>query len=224
MTYTITKYGQSCFLIDRGDRRLVIDPGSYALKDSGMTPDRWPEVLAVLVTHEHPDHASPALLRGLQDRFGCTIVTNKSCALKLGGEGIPASVVKPGQTMMVAGFEVRGVAQQHGDVPPTNAPGPEDLGFLVDRTFYHTGDSVPLGTMPRAEVLFVPVTGPQMSFTTARQMIATVRPRLAIPMHYSNQAKFPIDLAEVRRFAVSGVTVRFLDDGASLRWPDDVPA
>ncbi|MFD1538958.1 MBL fold metallo-hydrolase [Nonomuraea guangzhouensis] len=56
----ITHFGHACVLVS-GDRRLLLDPGTYA---TGFEDLR--DLDAVLVTHEHPDHLDtdriPALL------------------------------------------------------------------------------------------------------------------------------------------------------------------
>ena len=46
----LTKFGHACVRLEDGDRRLVIDPGTYTDAEalSGAT--------GVLVTHEHADH------------------------------------------------------------------------------------------------------------------------------------------------------------------------
>ncbi len=218
MTYTVTKYAQSCFLIRKDGMCCLIDPGRFVYERDGMKPSDWPKVDVVLITHEHPDHADTEGIRLLVDRDACPVITNASFAAQLASNGIPAQVIRPSENKHVHGFHVRGVAQKHG-VLSGGRPIPEDIGFVVDSTFYTPGDSVNNPDMPRVPVLFVPVAGPDMNFDTAREMIGIVKPALAIPMHYANTAKFPIDEKELRTFAVEGTKIQVLDDTESFDWP-----
>lgn len=215
----VTKYAQSCFLIEKGEQRCLIDPGNYVYENDGMKVEDWPRTDLLLVTHKHPDHAHQPYLKFLVERDSCQFYTNQSFAEELRAEGVAAGVLKPGQTIEHSGFSVRGVGQQHPDLPPDWQPGPEVVGFVVDDTFYTPGDSRSLPDLPQADVLFVPVIGPQMNFETARKMIEIVKPKLAIPMHYANIKKYPLSMDEVRAFRVSGVELLVLDDGASFTWP-----
>jgi L-ascorbate metabolism protein UlaG (beta-lactamase superfamily) len=208
-------------LIEKGDRRCLIDPGNFVEQNIGVEPEDWPKVDLLLVTHKHPDHAHRPYLKFLMERDDCPLYTNQSFAEELKTEGITAGVFKPGQTVEHASFSVRGVSQQHPDLPPDWKPGPEVVGFAVDDTFYTPGDSRTLPEMPQADVLFVPVIGPQMSIETARQMIEAVKPKLAIPMHYANVKKYPINMDELRAFHVAGTEVLVLEDKQSFTWPQE---
>ena len=56
----ITKYPQSCIVIENGSERLIIDPGS--LVNPKFTTESLLPVDAILITHEHQDHAAPVLI------------------------------------------------------------------------------------------------------------------------------------------------------------------
>jgi L-ascorbate metabolism protein UlaG (beta-lactamase superfamily) len=183
-----------------------------------IQPSDWPKINVILVTHEHADHAHIEGIKLLVERDACPVFTNSSFARQLQDQGVLARVISPGESVVAGEFTIRGVAQKHGKLP-SGLPEPEDVGFIIDDTFYTTGDSVPLPDMPNADVLFVPVSGPQMNFDTARTMIATVKPKLAIPMHYANVKKYPINIDELRAFQVSGTEVLVLEDTQSFSWP-----
>lgn len=221
MKYKVTKYAQSCFLIEKGEHALALDIGSYAVENNSMTANRWPKLDGVLITHKHFDHAHQPTLKALIKQQECPIFTNTSFADELQASGISTNVLKPGESSSVGDFTVLGVPQHHGDLPPDWQPGPECLGFVVDGTFYTPGDSLPLPSMPQAEVLFVPIVGPQMSFETAQKMIEIVKPKLAIPMHYANVQKYPIDKDELRAFQVEGTEILVLEDKQSFSWPQE---
>ncbi|MFH0829288.1 MAG: MBL fold metallo-hydrolase [Candidatus Kerfeldbacteria bacterium] len=218
MTYTITKYAQSCFLIQKDNMRCLIDPGRFVYELDAIKPTDWPKIGLILVTHEHLDHADINGIRAIVSRDQCLIITNGSLVSKLSSQGITARMMKPGESTHAGGFHVHGVLQRHGTLSG-GRPIPEDIGFIIDSTFYTPGDSVVLEDMPEAPVLFVPVAGPDMNFTTAREMIRIVKPKLAIPMHYTNTKMYPIDENELRSFSVPGCNVVVLNDKASIAWP-----
>lgn len=221
MKYKVTKYAQSCFLIEKDGKRLVLDPGNFVYENNGMNPEDWPAIHVVLVTHQHADHAQKPGLRAILNRDHCPLYSNRSFVAALNAEGIPAKAIRPHEVIEAGGFSIQGVEQKHGDLPPDWKPGPEDIGFVTDGIFYTPGDSVPLKTMPHADVLFVPVIGPQMNFQTAEEMIRIVKPKLVIPMHFANKHKYPIDEAEIRNWRVPGVEILFLEDRQSFFWPEE---
>ncbi|GAA2181911.1 MBL fold metallo-hydrolase [Brooklawnia cerclae] len=56
----ITHFGHSCVLVETGSRRVLIDPGNFSTSWHGLR-----DLDAILVTHQHPDHADPLALPGL---------------------------------------------------------------------------------------------------------------------------------------------------------------
>jgi len=217
MTYTITKYAQSCILIEKDGVRCLIDPGVFVKEMDGMQSGDWPHIDLILVTHEHSDHLDVETIKYIVERDGCPVLTNSSCVEVLKQNGIKAQLLMPGAHDDETTFHVVGVAQTHGDLPNGN-PKPEVIGFIVDNAFYTPGDSVVLPDMPHADVLFVPVAGPEMSLVAAKEMVQRVAPKVAVPVHFSNTKKYPISLDEVRAFSVPGVNVHFLADKESMQW------
>jgi L-ascorbate metabolism protein UlaG (beta-lactamase superfamily) len=101
----LTKFGHACVVLSDGDRRLVVDPGSF-------TEERaWDGATAVLITHEHADHFDAARTRAALDADpGLELWTNSSVAAQLEGAGARVHVVGAGDSVTAAGFDV----QVHG--------------------------------------------------------------------------------------------------------------
>jgi len=51
----ITRYGQSCILIESEGKRILIDPGYMGLTDTIIEKD-WTNIDAIFVSHKHRDH------------------------------------------------------------------------------------------------------------------------------------------------------------------------
>ena len=56
----ITHLGHSAVLVETDDARVLIDPGNFSDSWHGLT-----DLDAILITHNHPDHADPEQLPGL---------------------------------------------------------------------------------------------------------------------------------------------------------------
>ncbi|MEI6773514.1 MAG: MBL fold metallo-hydrolase [bacterium] len=51
----ITRFAQSCLLIETKGKRILIDPGNIFFEESLLT-DYWKDINILLVTHKHSDH------------------------------------------------------------------------------------------------------------------------------------------------------------------------
>jgi len=170
----LIKYTHACVRLERDGSVLVIDPGVFSEAEAlaGAT--------AVLVTHEHPDHLDEASLRA-----ACAadpqlrVFTNAELAGKL--EGLPVTAVGVGEEFTAAGFRVRAYGGQHAEVY-AGLPGIANLGYLVEDAVYHPGDSVSPPDAP-VRVLLVPVSGPFLKLSEAIDLVRTVKPDLAVPIH-----------------------------------------
>jgi len=51
----LTKYPQSCFLLEYKKTNILIDPGKYSFKNN-FRISSWPQINILLITHSHHDH------------------------------------------------------------------------------------------------------------------------------------------------------------------------
>ena len=180
-TTEITHWGHACVRLERGGRRLVIDPGTFS--DLAVLDDAD----AVLVTHEHVDHVDvDRLAAALGARDGLAAWAPADVAAQLTEAGAPADrvhAVAGGDTFDAAGFAVRAVGEWHAVIHP-DVPRPHNVAYLVDGALLHPGDSFttpPAGT--EVEVLLVPVAAPWLKLAEAIDYVRAVRPRVAAPIH-----------------------------------------
>lgn len=200
----VTKYPQSCLLIEHERVRLVIDPGSYFTASFDL--DDLGELDAVLVTHRHLDHIDPVLVGPLRER-GIEIVGNADVADLL-GEGL-VRVVEDGQRFEVAGLDA--VAHDLPHVPMVDgSPGPPNTGFVLEGRLFHPGDGVEI-TGLRVPNVAVPICGPSISFRDAYAFVTSLGAEKVIPVHYDAFVADPEHFARVCDLA----EVIVLDDGDS---------
>ena len=99
----ITRFTQSCLLIEEAKARILIDPsGEDSVVDFG-------ELDAVLYTHEHADHFDPALCKKFMEQ-GIAVYVNASTAKQI--EGKP-NVVEDRQEFSAGSFEIKVIELPH---------------------------------------------------------------------------------------------------------------
>lgn len=180
----VTKYPQSCLILEKDGMRLLIDPGvfvaeKYKAGDLG-------KIDAVLVTHEHGDHLNIELLRSIVGQSGITVVANES-ASKL-SDGLVTKVVTDGEQFELAGFKIIAKELPHCAMP-SGAPGPQNTGYIIDDNFFHPGDGVKIDDV-HVDTSGVAVAGPDISPRDVVDFAKSVGCKKLIPLHYSNHV-FP---------------------------------
>lgn len=177
----ITHWGHACVRLERGGRRLVLDPGSFS--DLSVLDDAD----AVLVTHEHVDHVDVArLAAALGARPDLAAWAPAGVAAQLTEAGAPADRVHAaadGDAFDAAGFAVRAVGEWHAVIHP-DVPRAHNVAYLVDGALLHPGDSfTPPPAGVEVDLLLVPVAGPWLRLAEAIDYVRAVRPRVAAPIH-----------------------------------------
>lgn len=173
----ITKYPQSCLLLEKSGRRVLIDPGNFVAKK--YKAEDFLPLDGVLVTHEHADHADKGLLRAFKEA-GVRVVVNASMAEIL--EGIKTEVIEDGDEFELGGFEVKAHELPHC-LMMDGSQGPQNTGYILDDTFFHPGDGVKIsGVAVRAAA--VPIAGPDVSPHDAYAFMESLGAETIIPVHY----------------------------------------
>lgn len=179
----LTKFSHSCVRLERDGAVLVIDPGSFSEVEEALDGAD-----AVLVTHEHPDHldldrvveiltarealevwAPQGVTRTLTERLGAA------------GEG-RIHAVEGGEKFSAAGFDVRTFGGQHALIHPL-IPLVANVGFLVEGTVYHPGDSFVVPEGAEIGTLLVPVHAPWSKLAEVVDFVVSVRAQRAFQIH-----------------------------------------
>ncbi|MGI5214282.1 MBL fold metallo-hydrolase [Plantactinospora sp. CA-290183] len=173
----LTKHGHACVRIEDDGAVLVIDPGSLT------EPAALDGVDAVLITHEHPDHLDvDALADALARRPSVTVHTHPDVASKLDGIADVVTTVRSGDRFSAAGFDIRAYGGWHAVIHP-DLPRVVNLGFLVNDSVYHPGDSFDVPPDAEVDTLFVPVSGPWLKLAESVDFVRAVNPRRAYALH-----------------------------------------
>ncbi|MEE6259602.1 MBL fold metallo-hydrolase [Plantactinospora sonchi] len=173
----VTKYGHACVRVEDNGAVLVIDPGTLTERAALDGVD------AVLITHEHVDHLDvDALADALGKRPSVTVHTHPEVATRLDALNGVVNTVQSGDSFEAAGFRVRAYGGWHAEIHP-EIPRVVNLGFLVNDSVYHPGDSFDVPEGAHVETLFVPISGPWLKLSDSVDFVRAVAPRRAYALH-----------------------------------------
>lgn len=205
----VTRYPQSCLLLEKDGHKLVIDPGVNFLETHKV--EELSGVEAVLYTHQHGDHYEPSIAEALLGQ-GVALYANKSTAELIGLDKV--TVVHDGDAFQAAGFEIAARELPHC-LLPNGQPGPQNTGYVINGVLFHPGDGKELEGLT-VDNLALPITGPDISILDAVNFAKQVKAKVAIPIHYT---AIPFDpnvfAAYAGKAGDSGFEVRVLADGES---------
>jgi len=179
----VTKYPQSCLLLEKEGRRIVIDPGNFFAAKYNV--DELGAIEVVLYTHQHADHYDGSLIEAF--RSSQVALYGNSDVAALIGEG--ARQVQDGEQFSAAGFSIVPRDLPHC-VMPDGSAGPPNTGYVIDGNFFHPGDGIEISGL-RVEHAAVPIAGPSVSLYHAVQFATSLGAKKVIPIHYDNTALFP---------------------------------
>lgn len=174
----LTKHTHATVVLRDGDRSVLLDPGAY----TSASADLVAAADAVLVTHDHPDHFdADVLTAALAAQPDLRIWAPASVVEALGAHDGRVVAVSPGDSITAGGFEVRVFggdhAVIHADLPPMT-----NVGFLVDGSVFHPGDSYSVPGVP-VETLLVPTSGPWAKLGELVDFVRAVQPERAVQIH-----------------------------------------
>jgi L-ascorbate metabolism protein UlaG (beta-lactamase superfamily) len=173
----ITRYFQSCLLVEEDNVRILIDP-------SGQEKDRmskFGELDAVLYTHEHADHFDADMAQTFVEAGIAPVYANTSTAKLIKAS---KTVVKNGQELQIKGVKIKVLELPHC-LMPDGSKGPLNVGFLINDKLFHPGDGKELAGL-KVQILAVPMLGPDVSIKDACDFAKQVSMATAIPIHYDS--------------------------------------
>ena len=189
----ITKFPQSCLLIETKDKKILVDPGNLKYKEEYF--DIWNSVDVILITHKHPDHCNTEILEKLNKNI--TIYSTKEVQDIYTSLNI--SIVKENDVLNLGDISIEVVHAIHGYQPLLKGAKEvyENVGYIIDdgkNRLYTTSDTICFKNEYKADILCIPVTGHglTMSAFEAALYAKEVGAVLTIPIHMDNPA-FPPD-------------------------------
>jgi L-ascorbate metabolism protein UlaG (beta-lactamase superfamily) len=171
----LTKYEHACLLLEKDGKKAIIDPGVYS-KSLGTPTD----VVAIVITHEHPDHLDPQAIERL-------VSANPDVKI-LGHAGLKDAFddnhfhpVSAGIGIEVGPFHFEFFGGHHAEIHQ-NIPIVDNLGVMVDDILYYPGDSLSL-PHKMVTVLALPTDAPWLKFRESVDFLTEVKPEWAFSTH-----------------------------------------
>ncbi|MBM7366248.1 MBL fold metallo-hydrolase [Gordonia hydrophobica] len=185
----ITHFGHSCVLIEHDGSRILFDPGNLSSGFESLTG-----LDAVLITHQHADHADPATLPALVAANPDAVrYADPQTAAQLADRGDAGTwaVMGPGEKVTIGTLTVRGTGGRHAVIHP-DLPVVDNISYVVDTAdrvgaFMHPGDSLYI-PFERIDVLAIPAAAPWLKLSEPVDYLRSVAPRVAFPIHQAIQS------------------------------------
>lgn len=172
----VTKHEHAALRVQQAGKTLIIDPGGFTDPLLDLTG-----TVAIVLTHEHPDHWTPEHLdRILEVAPKTPILAPQGVADAATGYDI--TVVAPGDTVEVDPFTLRFFGGRHAVIHET-IPVIDNVGVLVNDTLYYPGDSYAVPEGVDVPLLAAPAGAPWLKIGDAMDFVLAVAPRQAFGTH-----------------------------------------
>lgn len=215
----IRHLNHSCMLIDAAGTRVLVDPGNFsveAIRSFGALTD----LDAILITHQHPDHLDPELLRELLTaNLGAVVVAEPEAAEIISSLGYSVVSLGSGETTTVKNLTIHAHGGWHAVIHP-DIPRVGNTGFVLEADgeprFGITGDSLePIEAFEGIDILAFAVVAPWSKMEETIDFLRAVHPVVALPVHDAIVSPFgrPIFLRQANALSPDGTDVR--------EWPAD---
>lgn len=170
----LTKYGHACVVLEEQGKKLVIDPGEFT-----ETIGELDDIVAVVITHVHGDHWSAKHLHAIVAANPEVKLFAAPEAAEAAGHGVVG--MENGRKETAGPFTLAFFGTLHAEIHPT-VPRPQNIGVLVNQTFYYPGDSFTLPDQP-VQVLAVPASAPWLKIGEAIDFVRAVKPKRCFRTH-----------------------------------------
>jgi L-ascorbate metabolism protein UlaG (beta-lactamase superfamily) len=218
----ITRFAQSCILIETKNKRILVDPGDLQF-DISLLKNDWNDIDILLVTHKHSDHCHVDAIKEIMKNPKTKLYTSQEVASTY--PEIKPEIVKENDVKDVDGIRINVVKAVHGFIPLLKGGWEisENIGFIIDdgeKRAYLTSDTICFDNEYECDVLFIPVCnhGLVMGPFEAALFAKETGAKLVIPFHYDNP-KFPANKDLVKsEFEKHGLNFRFLELGESIEF------
>lgn len=213
--------GHSSFYLESEGHKLIIDPFLRGNPWTQKTPEDFPELTEIFVTHGHADHLGDTV--ELAQLTGAKVYCNHEIAQYLLGKGLENV-----HGMHIGGRYgwVKMTSALHGsgiETPQGILYGGLAGGFLLNlegKTVYHSGDTGLSQEMKllkgQVDLALLPVGGNYtMDVEDAKLALDFIEPKAFIPMHYKT---FPVIEANPEDLVMEGIQGIYLKPGESIQW------
>ncbi len=223
----ITKFAQSCLLIETKGKRILIDPGSLQYNPSYLQ-NEWAKIDLILITHKHTDHCNEEAIKQIQSSpYNTPIISSKE--VQAAFPNLRIQIVKPGEMLNSAGprrgegIKIEVTRAVHGYHSELRGPREihDNIGFIIEENttrVYITSDTIDFPNDYKCDIVALPISNHGLVFGAfeAAHFAKDTGAKLLIPLHYDNP-KYPINREQVEtEFQKQAINYKFLDIAESI--------
>ena len=202
MTTTVTRMTHSCVLLDFEGERVLTDPwfsekrGYYRGQPLASSPTALPALSAVVASHDHYDHFDVAAFSAYPDK-AVPFAVKRGMANKARHAGFSAvTELEPWEELSVGSLHITAAPARHA-VP--------EITFVLQAsgtTVFFGADTLRIPELdqvaerfPQIDLALLPINGLRirpafnrqvvMNAEEAAELCGVLRPRIAVPIHYT---------------------------------------
>ncbi|MBD9098487.1 MBL fold metallo-hydrolase [bacterium] len=185
----ITKYNQSCLLVETNDKRILIDPSNIDYTDV-MYNKEWVNIDAILITHKHQDHCYGEIIKKIIERDNCRVYT--STEVDKYNHFDNTIIVKENDIIEIfPNIKIEVTHAEHGyltGMRESNNEIIENIGFIIDDgkiRLYTTSDTINFYNDYKCDILCMPFNGNGLTFgiIDGINFAKQINPKLLLPIH-----------------------------------------
>lgn len=187
----MTKHEHAALRVHHAGKTLLIDPGAYTNPLLDVV-----DTVAIVITHEHADHWTPEHLHRILDMAPGIPIYGPQGVAKAAAE-FDITVVHPGDTVTLEPFTLEFFGGRHA-VIHESLPVVDNVGVLVNDSFYYAGDSYTVPKGANVDLLAAPAGAPWLKIGEAMDFVLAVKPRQAFATHDMTLSVIGRDMARAR--------------------------
>lgn len=190
----ITKFNQSCLLVETNNKKFLIDPGNIGYEVSLL--NEWKDIDYILITHRHGDHCNVDAINTIAKRDNAKIYTTKEVADNT--SLINPIIVKQGDIIDLENIKIEVTKAIHGFFTPMKKAGAEifeNVGYILDdghKRLYTTSDTINFNNNYKCDILCMPFNGNGLTLGIIDGVMFAqdINPELLLPIHMEHPLPF----------------------------------
>lgn len=184
----ITKFNQSCLLLETKGKRILIDAGNIGYTDE-MLEKYWINIDAILITHKHKDHCLTDAINKIIERDNAKLYTTSEVIATHNFSSV--NKIAEGDIFYIDDIKIEVVKAVHGfltAMKETGAEVKENVGYIIDdgkTRLYCTSDTINFNNNYKCDVLAMPFNGNGLTLglVDSVDFIKDINPKLVLPIH-----------------------------------------
>ncbi len=210
----ITKYNQSCLLIESEGGRVLVDPGDKEY-NSELVEKEWVNIDGILVTHKHTDHIELGAIDKILTRDKAILHTSKEVKEKHKLKS--CHVVAAEDVFKIGNLNIEVTYALHGYLPKMRGNEVlENIGFIIKDSktrLYITSDTIGFPNNYKCDVICMPFNGGGLTLGVydGALFAKETEAKLVIPVHTEHPI-LKVDIDEVQaKLKEEGMECQYLE-------------